>query len=378
MKQESRDFSRVRVQGALGITTTVEGVRRPTLAGLLILGREEVLRQAVPAHEVAFQVLDGTEVRVNEFYRYPLLKTFEEVERQLAARIIEKELQLGLFRIPVPTYERRAFREGFINALVHRDYSRLGAVHVRMENEGLIISNPGGFVEGVTFANLLVTEPRPRNPLLADIAKRVGLAERTGRGIDRIYEGMLRYGRPAPDFSRSDSTSVVLRMSNAEGDFAFLELVLREEERTGSAMPLDSLLILSRLREERRLSTSELAASTQKSETETRAVLEKLAESGLLEAHGTGRGRTFTMSAGVYQKTGQKAGYVRQAGFDAIQQEQMVLQYIEKHGSIKRAEVMELCRITGDQAYKLLTRMKKGGLIVQSGTRKTSIYTAAV
>jgi ATP-dependent DNA helicase RecG len=34
---------------------------------------------------------------------------------------------------------------------------------------------------------LLVVEPRPRNPLLADAIKRIGLAERTGRGINLIY-----------------------------------------------------------------------------------------------------------------------------------------------------------------------------------------------
>jgi ATP-dependent DNA helicase RecG len=88
----------------------------------------------------------------------------------------------------VPNYHKRAFREAVVNSLVHRDYTRLGAVHVRLENDGLTISNPGGFVEGVNLGNLLVSEPRPRNPLLADIVKRIGLAERTGRGIDLIYE----------------------------------------------------------------------------------------------------------------------------------------------------------------------------------------------
>ena len=42
----------------------------------------------------------------------------------------------------------------------------------------LVVSNPGGFVEGVTLDNLLVVEPRPRNPQLADAFKRIGLAER--------------------------------------------------------------------------------------------------------------------------------------------------------------------------------------------------------
>lgn len=362
------------LDGALGLIASVQGIQCPTLAGLLILGREETLRQHVPAHEVAFQVLEGTDVRVNEFFRKPLLHAFEEIERFFTARVSEKEVQVGLFRVPIPNFERRAFREALVNALVHRDYARLGAVHVRFDDDGLTISNPGGFVEGVTLENLLVTEPRPRNPLLADISKRIGLAERTGRGIDRIFEGLLRYGRPAPNYGHSNATSVIVQMSNAESDLDFLELVLREEERTGRPMPLDSLIVLSLLRQERRLTTGDLASSTQKSEQETRAVLERLAESGLVEAHGAGRGRTYTLSVKVYRKAGQKSGYVRQVGFDPIQQEQMVLQYIDTHGSIKRAEVTDLCRISNDQAYRLLKRLKNRELVIQKGQSKGASY----
>lgn len=39
--------------------------------------------------------------------------------------------------------------------------------------------------------NLLTVEPHGRNQALADALKRIGLAERTGRGIDRIYEGSI-------------------------------------------------------------------------------------------------------------------------------------------------------------------------------------------
>jgi len=362
------------LDGALGLVTTVEGIQRPTVAGLLLMGREGILRQHVPAHEVAFQVLEGTDVRVNEFFRKPLLQIFEEVDLLFKARIDEQEIQVGLFRVPIPNYDRRAFREAFINALVHRDYSRLGAVHVRLDDEGLTLSSPGGFVEGITLRNLLVAAPRSRNPLLADIVKRIGLAERTGRGIDRIYEGMLRYGRPAPDYGMSDATSVVVVLPKADADTGFLEMILRHEEQTGTAMPIDSLIILSRLRQERRLTIGDLTADTQKSEQATRTALERLVEAGLVEAHGTGRGRTYTLSAKVYRHTGQKAAYIRQAGFDPIQQEQMVLAYIDKHGSIKRAEVAELCRIGNDQAYRLLRRLKNRDLIVQEGQAKGASY----
>lgn len=362
------------LDGALGFVTSVEGTQRPTVAGLLFLGREDVIRHYVPAHEVAFQVLKGTDVRVNEFFRKPLLQTFEEIELLFKAHVVEQEIQVGLFRVPIPNFDRRAFREGFINALVHRDYAALGAVHVRIDDDGLTISSPGGFIEGVTLQNLLVAPPRSRNPLLADIVKRIGLAERTGRGIDRIYEGMLRYGRPAPDYSMSDMHSVVLLMPRADADSSFLEMILTYERNSGTALPIDSLIILSRLRQERRLKTTDLVASTQKSETQTRAALERLVEAGLVEALGSGRGRSYMLSAKVYRNIGQKSGYVRQAGFEPLQQEQLVLNYIDKHGSIRRAEVMELCHCSPDQAYKLLLRLKKRNEIVQIGDKKGAEY----
>ncbi|NCC60096.1 MAG: ATPase [Verrucomicrobiae bacterium] len=361
------------LDGALGLCREVNGIRRPTIAGLLLLGTEELLRNHLPAYEVAFQVLSGTDVKVNEFYRKPLIETFEEVELQFKPWVVEDELDVGLFRVPIPNYDRRAFREGFVNALVHRDFSRLGAVHVKIDNSGLNISSPGGFIEGVNLDNLLVAAPQSRNPLLADIIKRIGLAERTGRGIDRIYEGMLRYGRPEPDYALSNPYLVNLFMANVAADREFLKMVVEQHDKLGEPLA-EPLIVLARLKDERRLTTSELAPRLQKSEAQARIILEKLVEMGLIEAHGTGRGRSYTLSAKVYQRTGQRAAYVRQAGFDAIQQEQMVLKYVATHGQIKRADVMELCHLTRDQAAKLLTRLANECKIYKHGERRGSHY----
>ena len=62
-------------------------------------------------------------------------------------------MQIGLFRVPVPNYEKDAFREGFVNALVHRDYFRVGAVQVQLQKNALTITSPGGFLEGITPDN---------------------------------------------------------------------------------------------------------------------------------------------------------------------------------------------------------------------------------
>ena len=329
------------LEGALGLVRDADGRKWPTLTGLLLIGRESALREHVPTHEAAFQVLDGTDVRVNDFYRWPLVRLFERVEEQFLARVSEQGAQAGLFRVPVPNVEPRAFREALVNALTHRDYSRLGAVHVRWHTDQLSLSSPGGFVEGVSLDNLLVVEPRPRNPLLADAFKRIGLAERTGRGVDLIYQGLLRYGRPAPSYARSDRSSVIVEINAADADLGFLKLVPQQAQRVGSLLPVDTLLILSELKCARRLESLEIARLIQKDPAAVRSILERLVEAGLIAAHGIGKDRTYTLSPSVYRELGQAAQYVRQAGFDPLQQEQRVLSHVEQHGRIRRQDVID-------------------------------------
>lgn len=383
--QALKDLSDEELDGALGFVSRQGDRRVPTVTGLLFLGKEAAIREHIPTHEAAFQWLEGTEVRVNDFYRWPLIRAFERIEEQFAARLVEQELQVGLFRVAVPTLDRSAFREALVNALSHRDYTRLGAVHVRFEmkpGEGgtlgrggqLVVSNPGGFVDGVSQENILVTEPRPRNPTLADAFKRIGLAEKTGRGVDLIYKGLLRYGRPSPDWSGTTPSTVAVRLDCGEADLAFLRLVIEEEQRGRAPMPIDTLIVLSRLRTARRLDIAELGAAIQKSPVAARTVVERMVEAGMVVAHGVKKGRTYTLSADLYRRMGQQAGYIRQAGFDRLQQEQMIRAYVREHGSIRRREVVELCRLGEHQATRLLRKLVEAGILEKKGERKATVY----
>jgi ATP-dependent DNA helicase RecG len=357
------------LDGALGLTTRLPdgSGRAPTLTGLLLVGKEAALRELLPTHEFAFQVLAREAVGFNEFRRFPLLKALDWLETNFRPYNPEREIQVGLFRVPVPKVDMGAFREAVANALVHRDYHRLAAVHVRLDDEGLTISNPGGLVDGVTLANLLTTEPRPRNRTLADAMKRVGMVERSGRGVDKIYRGMLRFGRPEPDYRRTDVHSVVLKLATVDADEAFLKLVIDQESKRGQELPIDSLIALAALRELKRLSTEELATHIQREAAQAKRTLEALVEMGLVQAHGNARGRSYTLAAGVYQLDGEKAAYTRQVGFSALQHEQLVLNYVRQHGRIQRADVMDLCRLTEGQAKELLKRLKSTAQLTLEG-----------
>lgn len=363
------------LDGALGFTQRQpDGSRVPTLTGLLLIGRESVLQQRVSTHELAFQVMAQQAVRFNEFRRFPLLKALDWLETNFRPYNPEQELQVGLFRVPVPLVDMAAFREAVANALIHRDYHRMGAVHVRLEDEALVVSNPGGLVDGVTLENLLVTEPRPRNRALADAMKRIGVVERSGRGVDTIYRGMLKFGRPAPDYGRTDAHNVVLQLPTVPADVAFRRMVVDVERQRGGELPIDSLIALAWLRDLKRLSAEALARHIQRDAASAKRTLEALTEAGLVEAHGNTRGRSYTLSASVYSVVSDKAAYTRQAGFSPIQHEQMVLSYIRQHGQIKRAEVMNLCRLTEGQAKELLRRLVAARKIELRGAGRASAY----
>ncbi len=367
------DLPDVELAKALGAIQANHAVSSVRALGLLLFGREEALRRLLPVHEVAFQVLSGLEVRVNDFFRWPLMRVMDELLSRFRAHNREEELLVGMLRVGVPDYPPAAFREGVANALIHRDYTRLGAVHVQWHDDRIEISNPGGFPEGVRLDNLLVTQPRPRNPLLADAFKRAGVVERTARGIDTIFFEQLRNGRPAPSYARSNETGVVLVLPGGRANLAFARLVA-EESQAQRPLGLDDLLLLNHLWLDRRLTTEEAARLIQKPEVEARGRLQRLVEAGLAEARGERKGRSWHLSAATYRRLGEKAAYVHQRGFEPVQQQQMVLQYVEKHGRITRAEAAGLCKLSPDQAYRLLQRLTESGRLTRHGTKKGAWY----
>jgi ATP-dependent DNA helicase RecG len=357
----------VELAKALQLVETIGGVPRPNIAGLLLLGRREALERLLPTHEAAFQVLTSTgDVRMNDFFRLPLLELIEEIQKRFDARVEEREVLVGMLRLPVPDYSRPGFREALLNALFHRDFSEMGTVYVQWHPDHLLITNPGGFPRGVTPANILVHEPKPRNARLYAAAKRLGLVEQTGRGVDKIFAGQLRYGRAVPDYSRSDATGVRVALPGGAPSLEFAAFIF-EQEREGTGPGIDEMLVLNQVFLHRRTSTEEAAEVMQRPPSEARRVLERLNERGWLEARGEKRGRVYLFSPAVYGRMGQPEAYVRSKGIPAARHEAMVEEFVRAHGKVVRANVAELCGLSDDQATRLLNRMVAGGKLERTG-----------
>ena len=188
-----------------------------------------------------------------------------------------------------------------------------------------------------------------------------------------------------------DSVSRIARPSqdgaSALRPFLHLASLAKRESATPKSQIVESvspLLIPSELGLISRLSFTHLAEiiplpdETQRrfyeSDSETSAVLHRLVGAGIVEERGQKRGRMWHLSAASYRVLGDKSGYVRQRGFEPLQQEQMVIQFVESHGRITRRDVAELCKIGGFQATRLLDRLVVGGRLERIGQRRGTWY----
>lgn len=358
------------VARALGVVGT-DG--RPLAGAVLLFGRTDSIRRLIPTHEAAFQAMRGLSVETNEFHTWPLFRIAEEFLTRFRARNPEQEIRFGLVRVPVPAFPEVAFREALANALIHRDYTVRGAVHVVLQDEALEVSSPGGFPRGVGVDNLLVTPPHPRSPLLADAFKRSGLVERIGRGIRLMYEAQLRFGRTSPDYGRSTDASVVAVIPGGPANLALTRYLI-EREQAGHRLSLPELQIVNELLEARQITVPEAAHLVQRSDAETRPLLAKMVEKGLVEERGSGRNRRYHLAAAVYRALDAASAYVRVRGFEPFQQEQMILAFVDAHGRITRREAAELCAVDSTQARRLLARLVRDGRMRMRGEGRAAYY----
>jgi ATP-dependent DNA helicase RecG len=141
----------------------------------------------------------------------PLITMADKVEELVYLKYFKGLIRYeGLQRIedyPVP---RAAFREAVLNAIVHRDYSTGNPIHIHIYPDKVLIYNDGRLPERWTVEKLFETHTsQPYNPLIASTFFRSGQIEAWGRGIEKIRDACLKWGKPEP-FYDVDSGEVMV------------------------------------------------------------------------------------------------------------------------------------------------------------------------
>ena len=154
----------------------------------------------------------------------------------------------------------------------------------------------------------------------------------------------------------------------------FVELLVTEENRRQKTFNVSELLILAHIWRERQVEPLTITKLIQRGDTEARTVTENLVESGLVEARGSGKGRSYILSAGVYRQLGQAVSYVHAKGFETEQMEQMILQYAKAHGKLSKQDAMELCRINENQAVYIIKKLVNSGKLLRVRMGRNAAY----
>ena len=286
----------------------------------------------------------------------------------------EQELMVGSFRVGVPRYDRRGIREAVNNALIHRDYGLLGAVHVQLHDDYALVANPGGFVANVHAGNLLVVAPRPRNPLLADAFKRVGLVERTGRGVSIIYAGQLQNGRRPPSYDRSTEASVTVTLDSGLADLEFVESTIRVNRRLRRALTVPELLVLWEAWVAGRVTATEAARLIQRDQRAAHDLLRQLQQNELIASFTSGGRRLYRLGPALSGERGHVEVGPSIVDLSLGQIEQQLKTYVQRHGRIQRGQVETLTGLSRDQAYRLLQRLVRQGELERIGRGRGAYY----
>lgn len=153
-----------------------------------------------------------------------------------------------------------------------------------------------------------------------------------------------------------------------------MELLAEERERSGKSMSLDGLLILDKLKRERRCDFGMLSESLDMSDQRLRTVLGQLTESGLVESSGTGVRRTYTLGAKVYRRSGKTVEYVRQSDIDRVRYPELIMKLMREQKSVSKNDVMELLHLDKNQAYYQLRKLVSEGHVKKVGGGRNARY----
>lgn len=154
----------------------------------------------------------------NRWFEGSLLKILDEVMEVLKANnpLRSNFSSRSVIRDDHFTYHPLALREGLINALVHRDYSRYsGGLKVSIYPTRIEIWNSGQLPNEVTPEDLLLGGLSfPTNPDIAHNFYLRGIMEKVGRGGIRISKACEEVGAPTPKWEDKKSGVTLTLFAN--------------------------------------------------------------------------------------------------------------------------------------------------------------------
>ena len=200
-----------------GALANTGGELRPTLYGVLALGREPQKYQQTSSFWIE-GVAYGGAGRASEVLQVGEFKgTVDEQVKRAAgwfAGLGRFESYGELLRRDRRLLPSRAIREALVNAVAHRDYAIVGAkVLLEVFADHVDVTSPGSLPNHMDVQHVLRGAlPRARNQQLAHFLLVSGLMERRGRGWPLMREAMRTFNQTEPELLHDqDNRAVCVR-----------------------------------------------------------------------------------------------------------------------------------------------------------------------
>lgn len=271
------------------------------LAGLLMFGRAEVIRDAVPHYMVDYQERPEPKAEQRWIDRLApdgtwsgnLYDFFRRVYQKLTADLkVPFRLQEGQRVDDTSVHE--ALREALANTLIHADYSGRVSVLVVKRPDMFGFRNPGRMRIPPELA-IRGGNSDCRNRRLQTMFQLVGYGDHAGSGLPKIYKNWAgqHWRRPVLyELSDPEQTLMELRMSSLVSDEAIEALSSRLGARF-TALPEASRLALITAQSEGMVSHDRLKEITSVHPADLSKLLRALVRDGLLLPEGAGRGMVY-------------------------------------------------------------------------------------
>ncbi len=160
---------------------------------------------------------------------------YDAVER--TKEIIEGIEKAGLGGLERIAYPQEALHEIFTNAVLHRDYSIVMDIQVRIFDNRVEIESPGRLPGHVTLANIQSTQ-FARNPKIVRLINKFKNPPNkdVGEGINTAFEAMEKIRLKRPLFEEHEGSVVVIlkHESLASPEQMVIEYLNNEEEITNA------------------------------------------------------------------------------------------------------------------------------------------------
>ena len=279
---------------------------RLTRAGLLIAGQTEAIARHLPnfswTHErmrSATAYDNRADGREQNALALPL--ALSALETRINADNSITTVEYGLYHLEYRAYPTIALREALLNALSHLDLRLASPVLIKQYPRRLEITNPGGFVGGITPTNILHHPPLARNPLLVQALAKLRLVNRSNLGIGRMFEAMLIEGKEPPHIIDEESAvRVVFKRQETAQPF---RQFIAEEGKAGRVLDVDHLLVLRYLLSHPEVDTATAAELCQRRDAEMRDILDEMVQVfDYLERGGVGRGTWWRMKPALHRR----------------------------------------------------------------------------